>query len=136
MWVADQWKEYEIIDCSKGEKLERWGDYILLRPDPQVLWDLPRKNPAWKKLNGHYHRSNKGGGEWEFFDLPKQWSINYKDLTFHLKPFTFKHTGLFLHGPFPASLEQAQKSVAYLSICLLLYACNNPLSLLSIFIEL
>lgn len=56
---------------------------------------LPRKNPAWKKLNGHYHRSNKGGGEWEFFDLPKQWSINYKDLTFHLKPFTFKHTGLF-----------------------------------------
>lgn len=95
MWVADQWKEYEIIDCSKGEKLERWGDYILLRPDPQVLWDLPRKNPAWKKLNGHYHRSNKGGGEWEFFDLPKQWSINYKDLTFHLKPFTFKHTGLF-----------------------------------------
>ena len=95
MWVADQWKEYEIIDCSKGEKLERWGDYILLRPDPQVLWDLPRKNPAWKKLNGYYHRSNKGGGEWEFFDLPKQWSINYKDLTFHLKPFTFKHTGLF-----------------------------------------
>ena len=95
MWVADQWKEYEIIDCSKGEKLERWGDYILLRPDPQVLWDLPRKNPAWKKLNGHYHRSNKGGGEWEFFDLPEQWSIHYKDLTFHLKPFTFKHTGLF-----------------------------------------
>ncbi|MGN0368205.1 MAG: class I SAM-dependent methyltransferase [Wujia sp.] len=95
MWVADGWKDYEIIDCSKGEKLERWGDYILLRPDPQVLWDLPRKNPAWKKLNGHYHRSNKGGGEWEFHDLPKQWTINYKELTFHLKPFTFKHTGLF-----------------------------------------
>ena len=95
MWVADQWKDYEIIDCSKGEKLERWGDYILLRPDPQVLWDLPRKNPAWKNLNGHYHRSNKGGGEWEFMNLPEQWSINYKDLTFHLKPFTFKHTGLF-----------------------------------------
>ena len=95
MWVADQWKDYEIIDCSKGEKLERWGKYVLLRPDPQVLWDTPRKNPAWKKLNGHYHRSNKGGGEWEFFDLPEQWSIHYKDLTFHLKPFTFKHTGLF-----------------------------------------
>ncbi len=95
MWVADQWKDYEIIDCSRGEKLERWGNYVLLRPDPQVLWDTPRKNPAWKKLNGHYHRSNKGGGEWEFFDLPEQWSINYKDLTFHLKPFTFKHTGLF-----------------------------------------
>ena len=95
MWVADQWKDYEIIDCSKGEKLERWGKYVLLRPDPQVLWDTPRKNPAWKKLNGHYHRSKKGGGEWEFFDLPEQWSIHYKDLTFHLKPFTFKHTGLF-----------------------------------------
>ena len=95
MWVADQWKDYEIIDCSKGEKLERWGDYILLRPDPQVLWDLPRNNPAWKNLNGHYHRSNKGGGEWEFMNLPEQWSINYKELTFHLKPFTFKHTGLF-----------------------------------------
>ena len=95
MWVADQWKDYEIIDCSKGEKLERWGKYVLLRPDPQVLWDTPRKNPAWKKLNGHYHRSNKGGGEWEFFDLPEQWSIHYKDLTLHLKPFTFKHTGLF-----------------------------------------
>lgn len=95
MWVADQWKDYEIIDCSRGEKLERWGKYVLLRPDPQVLWDTPRRNPAWKKLNGHYHRSNKGGGEWEFFDLPQQWSINYKDLTFHLKPFTFKHTGLF-----------------------------------------
>ena len=95
MWVADLWKDYEIIDCSKGEKLERWGKYVLLRPDPQVLWDTPRKNPAWKKLNGHYHRSNKGGGEWEFFDLPEQWSIHYKDLTFHLKPFNFKHTGLF-----------------------------------------
>ena len=95
MWVANQWKDYEIIDCSKGEKLERWGKYVLLRPDPQVLWDLPRKSPAWKKLNGPYHRSNKGGGEWEFFDLPEQWSIHYKDLTFHLKPFTFKHTGLF-----------------------------------------
>ena len=95
MWVAYQWKDYEIIDCSRGEKLERWGKYVLLRPDPQVLWDTPRRNPAWKKLNGHYHRSNKGGGEWEFFDLPQQWSINYKDLTFHLKPFTFKHTGLF-----------------------------------------
>ncbi len=95
MWVADQWKDYEIIDCSGGEKLERWGDYILLRPDPQVLWELPRTNPAWKQLNGHYHRSNKGGGEWEFMNLPEQWSICYKDLTFHLKPFTFKHTGLF-----------------------------------------
>lgn len=95
MWVADHWKDYEVIDTSNGEKLERWGKYILLRPDPQVLWNTPKKNPAWKRLNAHYHRSKKGGGEWEFFDLPEQWSIHYKDLTFHLKPFSFKHTGLF-----------------------------------------
>ena len=95
MWVADHWKDYEVIDTSNGEKLERWGKYILLRPDPQVLWDTPKKNPAWKRLNAHYHRSKKGGGEWEFFDLPEQWSIHYKNLTFHLKPFSFKHTGLF-----------------------------------------
>ena len=95
MWVADHWKDYEVIDTSNGEKLERWGKYILLRPDPQVLWDTPKKNPAWKQLNAHYHRSKKGGGEWEFFDLPEQWSIHYRNLTFHLKPFSFKHTGLF-----------------------------------------
>ena len=95
MWIADGWKDYEVIDCSDGEKLERWGKYILLRPDPQVLWSTPKKNPSWNKLNGHYHRSNKGGGEWEFFNLPKQWTINYRDLTFNLKPFSFKHTGLF-----------------------------------------
>ena len=95
MWVADHWKDYEVIDTSKGEKLERWGNYILLRPDPQVLWDTPKRSPAWKHLNAHYHRSKKGGGEWEFFDLPEQWSIHYKNLTFHLKPFSFKHTGLF-----------------------------------------
>ena len=95
MWIADGWKDYEVIDCSKGEKLERWGKYILLRPDPQVIWDTEKKVPQWKKLNGHYHRSSKGGGEWEFFNLPEQWSINYKGLTFQLKPFSFKHTGLF-----------------------------------------
>jgi 23S rRNA (cytosine1962-C5)-methyltransferase len=95
MWIAENWKDYEVIDCSDGEKLERWGKYILLRPDPQVLWSTPKKNKNWKHLNGHYHRSSKGGGEWEFFDLPEQWSIHYKDLTFNLKPFSFKHTGLF-----------------------------------------
>ncbi|ROR31710.1 23S rRNA (cytosine1962-C5)-methyltransferase [Mobilisporobacter senegalensis] len=95
MWIADGWKDYEVIDSSKGEKLERWGDYILVRPDPQVIWDTPKKDPRWKKMNGHYHRSSKGGGEWEFFDLPKQWTINYKNLTFNLQPFSFKHTGLF-----------------------------------------
>lgn len=95
MWIADKWTDYEIIDCSSGEKLERWGDYLLIRPDPQVIWDTPRKDKNWRQVNGHYHRSKKGGGEWEFFDLPKQWSIQYKELTFNLKPFNFKHTGLF-----------------------------------------
>lgn len=95
MWIADQWKEYEMIDCSEGEKLERWYRYILLRPDPQVIWKTPKTDRHWKKLNAHYHRSAKGGGTWEFFDLPQQWDIHYGALTFHLKPFSFKHTGLF-----------------------------------------
>ena len=104
MWLADRWKDYEVIDCSDGEKLERWKKYILLRPDPQVIWSTPKQNKNWKKLNGHYHRSAKGGGEWEFFDLPQEWTINYtlpidKELTFHLKPFSFKHTGLFPEQP-------------------------------------
>ena len=100
MWLADKWKDYEVIDCSQGEKLERWGKYLLVRPDPQVIWDTPKREKGWKHMNGHYHRSSKGGGEWEFFDLPQEWTIHYnlpinKELTFHLKPFSFKHTGLF-----------------------------------------
>ena len=100
MWIADQWKDYEVLDTSNGEKLERWGKYLLVRPDPQVIWDTPKKEKGWRKMNGHYHRSSKGGGEWEFFQLPKEWTIEYslpinKKLTFHLKPFSFKHTGLF-----------------------------------------
>ena len=95
MWIANQWKDYEVIDTSTGEKLERWGDYILVRPDPQVIWNTPKNNAGWRKKNGHYHRSVKGGGEWEFWNLPEEWSIHYKELTFHLKPFSFKHTGLF-----------------------------------------
>ena len=95
MWIANNWKDYEVIDCSCGEKLERWGNYTLVRPDPQVIWDTPKKEKGWKHMNAHYHRSKKGGGEWEFFDLPEQWSIHYGSLTFQLKPFSFKHTGLF-----------------------------------------
>ena len=95
MWIADGWKDYQVIDTSNGEKLEKWGPYTLVRPDPQVIWDTPKKEIGWKKMNGHYHRSAKGGGEWEFFDLPKSWQIKYKDLTFNLQPFSFKHTGLF-----------------------------------------
>jgi 23S rRNA (cytosine1962-C5)-methyltransferase len=105
MWIADRWKDYEVLDTSNGEKLERWGNYLLVRPDPQVLWNTPHDHNGWRKKNGHYHRSNKGGGEWEFFNLPNEWSIQYQlptkgicnadGLTFHLKPFSFKHTGLF-----------------------------------------
>ena len=95
MWIANNWKDYEVLDTSGGEKLERWGKYLLVRPDPQVIWNTPHEHPGWKKKNGHYHRSSKGGGEWEFINLPDEWSISYKDLTFHLKPFSFKHTGLF-----------------------------------------
>lgn len=107
MWIADNWADYEVLDTSGGEKLERWGDYILVRPDPQVIWSTPHAHKGWKHKNGHYHRSSKGGGEWEFFDLPDEWSISYTPggppekaapshtLTFRLKPFSFKHTGLF-----------------------------------------
>ncbi len=95
MWIADSWKDYEVLDTSSGEKLERWGDYILVRPDPQVIWNTPHGHAGWSHKNGHYHRSAKGGGEWEFFDLPQEWTIHYRELTFHLKPFSFKHTGLF-----------------------------------------
>lgn len=99
MFTADGWTDYEILDTSGGEKLERWGKYILVRPDPQVIWNTKRADPGWRKANARYHRSRSGGGEWEFIDLPKQWSIGYqledRQLTFHLKPFSFKHTGLF-----------------------------------------
>ena len=97
MWIADKWKDYEVLDCSSGEKLERWGKYILLRPDPQVIWNTDKHAPEWKRLNAHYHRSSKGGGNWEFFDLPEQWTIAYHplELKFNLKPFSFKHTGVF-----------------------------------------
>lgn len=102
MFIADNWKEYEVLDASGGEKLERWGKYTILRPDPQVIWHTKRSIPEWNRLNAHYHRSAKGGGSWEFFDLPEQWQIHYTlplskdgELTFHLKPFSFKHTGLF-----------------------------------------
>lgn len=95
MWVADNWKDYQVIDCSGKEKLERWGDYTLIRPDPQIIWNTSKSHPGWKHPNAHYHRSSKGGGQWEFFDLPDQWTISYKELIFQLKPFHFKHTGLF-----------------------------------------
>lgn len=95
MIVANDWKDYELIDTSNGEKLERWGNVILRRPDPQIVWNTPM-GKEWKKVDGWYHRSNKGGGNWEFFTkLPETWNISYKDLKFVIKPMNFKHTGLF-----------------------------------------
>lgn len=110
MWIANNWTDFEVLDASGGERLERWGDYLLVRPDPQVIWNTSRTHSGWRDRNGHYHRSSKGGGEWEFFRLPNEWSISYslggtepdkniwpspQRLTFRLKPFSFKHTGLF-----------------------------------------
>lgn len=126
MWLSRHWKDYKIIAAGSGEKLEKWGDYLLIRPDPQIIWEREHINPLWNKADAHYHRSVRGGGEWKLFSLPKQWSIAYdlddlsapsasltdtsdyksgnggsqqtcmpKQLIFNLKPFSFKHTGLF-----------------------------------------
>ncbi len=95
MFVANEWKDYKLLDTSNGERLEKWGDYILIRPDPQAIWNTPKTNPLWKKANAHYHRSKSGGGNWEIYNLPKQWKIKYKNLTFNVKPMNFKHTGIF-----------------------------------------
>lgn len=122
MWTANNWKDYEVLDTSCGEKLERWGKYLLVRPDPQVIWNTPKKNPGWNKKNGHYHRSSKGGGEWEFFHLPDEWNIHYKELTFRLKPFSFKHTGLF-----------PEQAVNWDWFSSLIREANRPVSVLNLF---
>lgn len=95
MWVSDNWQDYELIDCGKGEKLERWGDRILVRPDPQAIWNTPRDHPMWRRPDARYARSASGGGAWEKRDVPGQWHIRYRDLTFQVKPMNFKHTGIF-----------------------------------------
>ncbi len=107
MRIADNWTEYKVLDVSDGEKLENWAGYTLIRPDPQVIWSSDRHLRAWRNPNAHYLRSAKGGGEWQFFDLPKTWELHYElgqdmaeeltpcRMSFHLKPFAFKHTGVF-----------------------------------------
>ncbi len=96
MRIADNWKDYELIDTSSKERLERWGDVILIRPDPQIIWETPKTNPLWKQANARYHRSSTGGGQWQVYKkLPPQWSIGYRDLTFNVKTMGFKHTGVF-----------------------------------------
>ena len=95
MWVSADWKEYELIDCGGGEKLERWGEHLLVRPDPQAIWNTPRLHPGWRENAGWYARSSTGGGAWHNRSMPQRWTVKYKDLTFNIKPMNFKHTGLF-----------------------------------------
>jgi len=96
MLLADDWRDYELIDTGNGEKLERWGSYILRRPDPQIIWPMNKENRAWEKADAHYHRSKSGGGRWEFKrELPERWTISYGELKFYIEPTGFKHTGLF-----------------------------------------
>lgn len=121
--IADQWKEYELIDTGSGERLERWGDVLLRRPDPQIIWPLEEETNKWRKADAIYHRSETGGGRWEFRrKLPERWSISYKDLRFYIRPTNFKHTGLF---PEQAAnwdwiIEKIQKA-------------NRPIRLLNLF---
>lgn len=95
MRVSDKWRDYAVLDASDGEKLERWGKYTLIRPDPQIIWHTPRQDPMWRRADGRYVRSASGGGRWEDSRLPPSWRISYRELCFALKPMGFKHTGLF-----------------------------------------
>lgn len=122
MWKSDHWKDYELLDCGGGEKLERWGDYILVRPDPQAIWATPHEHPAWKQTDARYARSATGGGEWTKKQLPERWQIDYGDLTFNIKPMNFKHTGLFPEqaANWDFAAEQIKKA-------------NRPISVLNLF---
>lgn len=96
MRTTKNWKDYRLIDCSSSEKLEKWGDIVLIRPDPQIIWKTEHRSPLWNTAHGHYHRSEKGGGQWSFHKkIPESWVISYGDLKFNIRPTGFKHTGLF-----------------------------------------
>ena len=112
MWIAKDWRDYELLDCGGGEKLERWGQQILVRPDPQAIWDTERRDRRWKSANARYARSSTGGGHWDKNKLPESWPIRYKDLTFQVKPMNFKHTGLFPEqaANWDFAMEQIQRA--------------------------
>lgn len=122
MRFTENFKDYELIDAEGGERLERWGNIILIRPDPQVIWTGERKNPLWNNAHAIYHRSNSGGGYWEpLKKVPDVWSINFEKLTFNLKPMGFKHTGLFpeqaVNWEFASNLiQKADKPVSVLNL--------------------
>ncbi len=123
MRIATGWKDYRIVDTACGEKLEYWGKHILIRPDPQIIWQTDKTHPLWKKADGHYHRSSKGGGEWEFLKkLPQDWQIAYKDLRFVIRPTGFKHTGLF-----------PEQAVNWDHFTDLIQSTNRPIKVLNLF---
>ena len=95
MWLADNWTDYELLDCSGGEKLERWGRYTLVRPDPQVIWQTPKEHPGWQNPDARYERSQSGGGRWRRGNIPDRWQVGYGDSVFNISLMNFKHTGLF-----------------------------------------
>ena len=123
MRYSSSWKDYELIDCSGGERLERWGGVILIRPDPQVIWNTPKTHPLWNKADAVYHRSNSGGGNWEIKNkIPKFWQIKYNDLSFNVKNMGFKHTGVFpeqaVNWDYTAELiRSAKRPVKALNLC-------------------
>ena len=122
MWVSDKWKDYELLDCSGGERLERWKDRILVRPDPQVIWDTPKKMKEWNAADAHYHRSSAGGGSWDKRSLPGSWQINYGEMTLNVKPMNFKHTGVFPEQA--ANWDYAMKKIK---------EAGRPISVLNLF---
>ena len=122
MWRSDQWKDYELIDCGRGEKLERWGDQLLVRPDPQAIWNTPRTHRGWKQNAGRYARSSTGGGQWQNKSMPERWTVSYGSLTFNIKPMNFKHTGLFPEQA--ANWDFAQEQIR---------RAGRPISVLNLF---
>ena len=121
MWTAENWKDYELLDCGGGEKLERWGKSILVRPDPQAIWDTPRQHPGWKHPDARYERSSSGGGQWVTKNVPQRWQVGYRGLTFQVGLMNFKHTGVFpeqaANWDFARSLiEKAGRPVSVLNL--------------------
>lgn len=123
MRIADKWQDYRIIDTSDGEKLESWKGKTLVRPDPQIIWKTPKNNPLWRGADAIYHRSSKGGGEWEYRKkLPESWNISYGDLTFIIRPTGFKHTGLF-----------PEQAVNWDAMSELIKSVGRPINVLNLF---
>ncbi len=122
MLLAKDWTDYALIDCANGEKLEKWGDFTLVRPDPQIIWPQKQHKEEWEKCDAHYHRSKSGGGSWEYKKhIPEAWQIKYKNLTFNVKPMGFKHTGIFpeqaVNWDFTAEkIRSANRSIKVLNL--------------------